>query len=97
MIAKTLQRSEDCFIQFTEEELEQLNIKPGDKFTCEIKNGSLLLKKFETLEIDISEYSREALEMLIKESVEKDISVNEVITNILSEQIDRAHCDGILC
>ena len=45
MIKKTIQRSEDCFVQFTNEELTKLGIKEGDKFSWEEDNGSILLKK----------------------------------------------------
>lgn len=93
MITKNLQKTEEYFIQFTDEELKQLNLQQGDKFTCEIQDGSVLLKKFATLEIDISEYSREVLEMLISESVEKDVSVNEVINDILREQLGKVQRD----
>ena len=87
MIKKTVQRSEDCFVQFTDEELLELNIKAGDKFSCSIKNGSVVLKKFETIEIDMSEWSRDILEMLISKSIEEDISINEVISNILEQML----------
>lgn len=88
MIKKTLQRSEDCFVQFTGDELHQLGVKAGDKFSCSIENDSVVLKKFETIDIDMSEWSREILEKLITESVERDISVNEVISNILESFIE---------
>ena len=87
MIKKTVQRSEDCFVQFTEDELLELNIKAGDKFSCSIENNSVILKKFETIDIDLSELSRDILEMIIADSVEKDISVNEVIGNILEKSL----------
>ena len=83
MITKKVQRSEELYIQFTEQELEALNIKAGDKFSWEVRDNSIVLKKFASLDVDISEWSREVLEMLITESVEKDISVNEVICSIL--------------
>ena len=83
MITKKAQRSEELYIQFTDEELEALNIKAGDKFSWEVQDNSIVLKKFASLDVDISEWSREVLEMLIVESVEKDISVNEVICDIL--------------
>ena len=83
MITKKAQRSEELYIQFTDEELKALNIKAGDKFSWEVEDNSLVLKKFASLDVDISEWSREVLEMLIVESIEKDISVNEVICNIL--------------
>ena len=87
MIKKTVQRSEDCFVQFTEDELLELNIKAGDKFSCSIENESVVLKKFQTIEIDMSEWSRDILEMLILKSIEEDISVNEVISNILEQML----------
>ncbi len=91
MITKKVQRSDELFIQFTDEELEALNIKPGDKFSWEVENESLVLKKFASLDVDISEWSREVLEMLIAESVEKDISVNEVICNILDNFLPKGN------
>ena len=83
MITKKAQRSEELYIQFTEQELEALNIKAGDKFSWEVEDNSVVLKKFVSLDVDISEWSREVLEMLIVESVQKDISINEVICDIL--------------
>lgn len=88
MIAKTLQRSEDLYVQFNEDEMESLNIKPGDKFSWEIgKDNSITLKKFVKVDIDISEWSREILEMLITESLEKDLPVNDIIVNILDANL----------
>ena len=87
MIKKTVQRSEDCFVQFTDEELRQLGIRAGDKFSCSIENNSVVLKKFETIDIDMSEWPRDILEMLISTSVEEDISINEVISNILERML----------
>lgn len=89
MITKKVQRSDELFIQFTDKELEALNIKPGDKFSWEVEDESLVLKKFASLDVDISEWSREVLEMLVVESVEKDISVNEVICDILDKYLPK--------
>ena len=90
MITKTVQRSEECFVQFTEQELEKLNIKKGDKFSWEIQDDGIVLKKFGTIDIDFAEFDREILEYLIAESCEKDVSVNEIISDIL-EQIVKQH------
>jgi len=89
MIAKKVQRSDELFIQFTDKELEALNIRPGDKFSWEVEDEALVLKKFASLDVDISEWSREVLEMLIAESVEKDVSVNEVICDILDKYLPK--------
>lgn len=89
MIKKTVQRSEECFIQFTEDELCSLGIKPGDKFSFKInEDDSVSMEKFVSIEIDISEWSREVLEFLIDLSIKKDISVNEVINEILTESFE---------
>lgn len=89
MFTKKLQRSDELYIQFTDEELKSLNVEPGDKFSWEVKNDSVVLTKFASIEVDISEWSRDVLEMLIVESVEKDISVNEVIADILDTQLNK--------
>lgn len=91
MISKKVQRSEELYVQFTDEELEALNIKAGDKFSWEVENDSLVLKKFASLDVDISEWSREVLEMLIVESIEKDVSVNEVICDILDKYLPKGN------
>jgi hypothetical protein len=83
---KTIEPTGDVCIKFTEEELSTLGLKQGDKFSWEEAKEGFILKKYEKIDVDISEWSREVLEMLIAESVEQDISVNDVICKILEEQ-----------
>jgi hypothetical protein len=79
----------DLYIQFTEEELDKLDIKNGDKFDIKLQeDGSVKLEKYAKLELDINEWPVELLHFFIKESCEKDISVNEVISNLLRESLD---------
>jgi len=87
MIKKTIEPTGDVCVKFTDEEMSQLGINQGDKFSVEEKDGEIVLKKFQTIDIEISELSRETLEFLIADSCEKDISVNEVISNILESYI----------
>ena len=51
------------------------------------KKIMILLKKHVPVEIDMSEWSRDVLEMLICESVEKDISINDVICGIIEKAL----------
>jgi len=67
--------------------MAELGIENGDKFTIEEKDGAILLKKYEKVEIDLEAFSKDDLIQLIKISVEKDISVNQVIIDTLSELI----------
>jgi hypothetical protein len=86
-IAKTVLKKEDYYIQFTDEEMAELNIEPGQKFTCELKDGGLQLTPFAKVELEMEDWPREVLEHLIQESCEKDISVNDVICDLLKEVI----------
>jgi uncharacterized protein (DUF2237 family) len=87
-VTKTLQRSNDLYIQFTEEELDYLNVKPGDKFSCKCNgDGSVALEKYVSVEIDVSDFSREVLELIVSLSIEKDITANEVIEELLTDAV----------
>jgi bifunctional DNA-binding transcriptional regulator/antitoxin component of YhaV-PrlF toxin-antitoxin module len=88
MIKKTIEPTGDVCVKFTEEELEQLNIKQGDKFSIKETNDGIVLEKFATVDIDLSECSREILEFLIQESCDKDVSINEVISDILEKGLE---------
>jgi bifunctional DNA-binding transcriptional regulator/antitoxin component of YhaV-PrlF toxin-antitoxin module len=83
---KIIEPTGDVCIKFTEEELSKLGLKQGDKLSWEETRDGFILKKYEKIDVDISEWSREVLEMLIAESVEQDVSVNDVICKILEEQ-----------
>jgi hypothetical protein len=89
MIKKTVEPTGDVCVKFTEDELAQLNIKQGDKFSIKETDEGILLEKFSNIELDLSEFNRDILEFLIKESCDKDISVNEVISEILEKVVDQ--------
>ena len=88
MIKKTLEPTGEVCVKFTEEELEQLNIKQGDKFSIKETDEGILLQKFCTIDFDLSELSRNVLEFLIRESCEKDVSVNEIISNSIEKIVE---------
>jgi hypothetical protein len=87
---KNLMPTGDLMIQFTEDELRQLNIAPGDKFDFKLRaDGSVKLEKYVKLEIDMDDWPIELLHMLIKESCERDVSVNEVIVELAKNGLDK--------
>jgi len=88
MIKKTLQPTNDCFIQFTEEELSSIGAGPGTKFQVkQHDDGSIELRPYVKVELDMEEWSKETLLMIIKKSLDEDISVNDVINNLLKESL----------
>jgi hypothetical protein len=89
MTKKVLQPTNDAYIQFTEEELQEIGAGPGTKFSVKHHDdGSIELRPYVKMEIEISEWPREVLEMIISDSCEKDISVNDVIADLLKKSLD---------
>ena len=86
-ITKKVEPTNDVCIKFTEEEMQKLNISPGDKFSIHIEENGFLLKKFVKVEIDMSDWSRETLEGLIAISCEEDVSVSQVISDAITRSI----------
>jgi hypothetical protein len=86
-ITKKVEPTNDVCIKFTEEEMQKLNISPGDKFSVHIEDNGVMLKKFVKVEIDMSDWSRETLENLIAISCEDDISINQIICDTLTKNI----------
>ena len=82
---KKLQPSKDMFIQFTEDELLELNIQAGDKFTAIPKEDGVFLEKMAEIELDLEEFPEEIKDMLIVKSIEDQIPVDEVINNLLKD------------
>jgi hypothetical protein len=97
MIKKALQPTNDAYIQFTEEELQEIGASAGTKFSVKFHdNGSIELRPYKKIEIDIEDWPREILEMLINDSCEQDISVNDIIGNLLRESLDKYPTDEYL-
>ena len=88
-MTKKVEPTGEVCIRFTEDEMHELNLIPGTKMSvAEGEDGTITLTPFKSLEIDISEWSREVLEMLIVESCEQDISINEVIQKHLEKYLE---------
>jgi len=91
---KVLQPTNDVYIQFTEEELSAIGVSPGTKFETKFNDdGSIELRPYVGIELDISDWPREVLEMIVKDSCEQDISANEVINNLLKESLEKYPTD----
>lgn len=91
---KTLLPTNDLYIQFTEEELSSIGAGPGTKFDAKLHDdGSIELRPYAKLEVDLEDFPREILELIIKDSCEQDISANDVISNLLKESLNISECN----
>jgi hypothetical protein len=89
-VKKVLEKK-DLYIQFSEEEMQELGWGEGQKlsFKFDEETKAITLEPFVKMELDISEWSREILEFLVGESCERDVSVNEVINETLLKFIEK--------
>jgi hypothetical protein len=88
MIKKTLLPTNDVYIQFTEDELASIGAVPGTKFEARLHdNGSIELRPYVKIELDMKDWPREVLELIIKQSCEDDISANDIINNVIKQSI----------
>lgn len=88
---KKIQEKKDLYIQFSEEEMQELGWEEGQKlsFKFDEETKSITLEPFVKMELDINEWDREILEYLVSESCERDVSVNEIINESLEKMIDK--------
>lgn len=87
---KKLLPIDGAFMEFSAEELEELSISPNDKFEVILQeDGSVKLQKYQKLELDMQDWPRDFLEILIKESCEKDVPVNEILVSILKKELEK--------
>lgn len=85
---KTIKTREEAYLEFSEEEIKQLGIQKGDKFTWKIKGDGVFLEKWKKVDIDFNEFSKEELISLINYSVENDYTIGKSINDILKEYLD---------
>lgn len=86
---KKVQEKKELYIQFSEEEIQEMGWEENQKLSVKVdeKTGQITLQPFVKMELDISDWPKEILEFLIEESCERDISVNEVINEVLIKSL----------
>jgi bifunctional DNA-binding transcriptional regulator/antitoxin component of YhaV-PrlF toxin-antitoxin module len=88
---KKVQEKKELFLQFSEEEMQEMGWEEGQKISLDLDEdtGAITLKPFVKMEIDIGEWPRETLEFLVGESCDRDVSVNEIINEVLLDSINK--------
>jgi hypothetical protein len=88
---KKVQEKKELYLQFSEEEIQELGWKEGQKlsFKFDEETRAITLEPFVKMELDITEWPVEILQFLVGESCERDISVNEIINETLLKFINK--------
>jgi hypothetical protein len=91
---KTVQKKEEFFIEFTDEEMNELGFKPNTKFTVELSEDKTALKltPHEEIEIDLDEFSKEDLINIIVAANKADMTFEDFVVDSLTKFCE-AHKD----
>jgi len=86
---KTVKSRTEYYIEMTDEEKQYAGWKDNQRFECKLQDdGSIFLSPWKEVDLgDISELPREVLEMLVLESLEQDLPVNQIINDLLKQTL----------
>jgi len=86
-MTKEILKKEEFYIQFTDEEMQELGFKPNTKFTIKVEDDkkSLRLTPHEEIEIDLNEFSKEQLIDIIHAASEKDMTFEDFLVDTLTK------------
>jgi hypothetical protein len=85
---KKIEPTNEVCVKFSDDEIAQLGLELGGKYSVHVSDeGNIELKKFQSIEIDLEDVHRSVLEFLLKESCDRDVSVNQVISDVLDKAL----------
>jgi hypothetical protein len=93
-VTKIVEKKEELFVQFSQEEMSILGMAPGDKFELLLDDptrGSITLKKMVPMELDLDTLDKSILVSLIQESVTRQVPVDDIIRDALVSAVQEAH------
>ena len=87
---KKVQEKKELFLQFSEEEMQEMGWEENQKLSLKFDEDTkaITLEPFVKMELDITEWPVEILQFLVGESCERDLSVNEIINEVLTNYIN---------
>jgi len=86
---KTVKTVEYAAIEFTDEEIEELGLKKDYPYSITEEDGKIILTPYATIEIELEDYTKEQLMHLIQLAAEKNLTIHELVEEILQEYIDK--------
>jgi len=90
---KVVQSKEEYFIQFSDEEVAELGIECGDKFTIRAnQDGSITLVPWVPVEINLDALTIVQLRKLISQSIQEDVSIGDILRDAISRGL---HADDL--
>lgn len=89
-ITKELEPTGELCLKFSDEELEYLGLKVGDKFSVSLAGDGkgVLLTPYAEIDIDLSSLSKDQLIYLITRSNQNNQTIEETIEKIVEEVLE---------
>jgi hypothetical protein len=85
---KTVKEKKELYIEFSEEEIQELGWKPQQKLSIDVdENKNIVIKPWVTIDLDTSSWPKQIFEFLVEESLEKNKTVNDIIVNLIEEAL----------
>ena len=82
---KTVKEKRDLYIEFSEEELQELGWKENQKLSLDVDGKNIFIKPWVNVEIDTANWPKEIYQMLVNMSLEQDKTVNEIIVDLITK------------
>jgi len=83
---KKLKKIESFGIEFSEEEIEKLGWKEGQKlFVTILDNGAIEISAGGEIELDLNDFDKETLMAMMKGMNELDLTFNEYVEKVFQE------------
>jgi hypothetical protein len=86
---KIVKEKKDLYIEFSEEELQELGWKDNQKLSLDVEGNSIMIKPWVNVEIDTTDWPKEIYQMLVDLSLEQDKTVNEIIVDLITKAVNK--------
>lgn len=94
---KTVKEKKELYVDFSEEEIQELGWKENQKLSLDIEGNSIVIKPWVTVDIDTSHWPKEIFEMLVQMSLEQDKTVNEIIVDLITKATKFEKKEQLIC
>ena len=94
---KTVKEKKELYVDFSEEEIQELGWKENQKLSLDIEGNSIVIKPWVTVDIDTSNWPKEIFEMLVQMSLEQDKTVNDVIVDLITRATKFEKKEQLIC
>lgn len=85
---KIVKEKKELYIEFSEDEIAELGWEQNQKLSITADDdGTITIKPWVKVDIDMTNWPKELLQLLIDKSLEEDKTVNQVIVDLIENSL----------